>query len=235
MVFAMNPRRKRRRSKSRRLARNSRRTRRFSYRKTRRNSGFSGTLGSVTSGFNIGLLKTGGLVVAGSIGNNWLTKQLIRLIPISILQTTPGNYITGLLGAGILGLIARTATPSLAAPVFFGGVLDVVMRATNQYVLPMLRLTPLKGLADYLTVGNAASARPLMGMEDYLTVGNAADARPLMGYEEYTGVDGYDDNNVIGVGDYLTVGNAAGARPLFGMGEGVTMGQETESEELACM
>jgi hypothetical protein len=193
----------------------------------------AGTLGSVTSGFNLGLLKTGGLVVAGSIGNNWLTKQLIRLVPLGMLKTTPGNYVTGLLGAGLLGMVARMITPKLAGPVFFGGVLDVVMRATNQYILPMLRLTPLKGLADYLTVGGAAGARPLMGMEDYLSVGNAAGARPLMGYEEYTGVAGYEDNNA--VGDYLSVSNAAGARPLMGLMEGTSVGEETVGEELACM
>jgi hypothetical protein len=181
-------------------------------------------------------LQTGGLVVAGSIGNNWLTKQMIKFVPLEMLKTTPGNYVTGLLGAGLLGMVARMVTPKLAGPVFFGGVLDVVMRATNQYVLPMLRLTPLKGLADYLTVGNAAAARPLMGYEDYtgvadyennnavgdyLTVGNAASARPLMGYE---------DNNA--VGDYLTVGNAASARPLMGID---AIGEETVGEELACM
>jgi hypothetical protein len=228
MVFALNPRRKRRGKgrKSRRRSYNRRRTRRtrrvrFNYRRSRRRArnGVSAALGGVTSGFNLNLLKNGALVVAGAVGNNFLTKQLVNIVPVSFLKTAPGNYVTGLLASGILGMVAKLVTPSYAPVFFFGGVLDVVMRATNQYLLPVLRLSPLKGLADYLTVSGAASARPLAdlgddddGMGSYLTVADAQSARPLAG-----------------MGDYLEVRDIPRLLPLNGMG------QEAEGEELASM
>lgn len=229
MVFALNPRRKRRRgkgTKSRRRASNRRRARRstrrvkFNYRGKRRRArnGFSSALGGVTSGFNLGLIKNGALVVAGAVGNNFLTKQLSRIVPVNFLKTSPGNYVTGLLASGILGMVAKFVTPKYAPVFFFGGVLDVVMRAVNQYVLPLAKLSPLKGLADYLTPGNARGAVPLNGIDDYdddgmgsyLTVSDAANARPLSG-----------------MSDYLEVRDVPRLLPLMGMG------QEAEAEELA--
>ena len=231
MVFALNPRRKRRRSYNRRRKASHRRRRngrsRFRYsRRRHRNPGLGSITGSMTSAFDVGLLQEGALIVGGSIGTNFLTKILVRFVPVDFLKTSPGNYATELVAAGLLGGLTRKFMPRIAGPVFLGGILDVLMRATNQYIIPIIGLTPLKGLADYLTVGGAAGARPLMGLSDdmdglrdYLTVGGAAGARPLMGLS---------DDELDGMSDYLTVGGAAGARPLMGM----SMGEETVGSEL---
>jgi hypothetical protein len=192
----------------------------FNYRGKRRRArnGFSSALGGVTSGFNLGLIKNGALVVAGAVGNNFLTKQLSRIVPVNFLKTSPGNYVTGLLASGILGMVAKFVTPKYAPVFFFGGVLDVVMRVVNQYVLPLAKLSPLKGLADYFTPQSLIEAR-----------GNTLNE---LG-------DDYDD----GMGDYAPANVSMIARPLNGMGDYLQanvqprmllgMGQEAEAEELA--
>lgn len=205
MVFAFNPRRKRRKNvwkgASRRHAKAARKGWRhrkhrrnpvaFNYkrRKHRRNPG----LGQLTAAFDPKLLMKSGAVVGGMLATNWATKKVVDFVPVSFLQTKPGNFISELAVAGLLSQGVKYVAPGFAGPIFFGGVLDVLKRAADTYIAPILG-GGLAGLADYLTVGNAMSARPLSGLgydddggaleglDDYLTVGNAASARPLNGY-----------------------------------------------------
>jgi hypothetical protein len=164
-------------------------------------------MSSVTSGvgaaFDTKLLTNAGVVVGASYLNNFLTQKVVemRFIP-DMLKTSPGNYVIGLVNAGLAFMLSRRFAPAHASSILFGFALDPITRAVNKYVVPALRLTPLKGLADYLTPANAAGARPLFGL---------------------------GDDEMDGLGDYLTPANAAGARPLFGLGYG--MGAEAEELE----
>jgi hypothetical protein len=226
MVFALNPRRKRRRRNSwkggrsrharaarkgwrsrkhRRNSYNGRRRHRRNRRGHRRNPSFSlsGVQSGVGAAFDTKLLTNAGIVVGASYLNNFLTQKVVemRFIP-SMLKTSPGNYVIGLVNAGLAFMLSRRFAPAHSASILFGFALDPITRAVNKYVVPALRLTPLKGLADYLTPADAAGARPLFGL---------------------------GDDEMDGLGDYLTPANAAGARPLFGLGYG--MGAEAEELE----
>lgn len=159
----------------------------------------------LTAGFNTGILKSSAVIVGGSLLNNFLTAQLSNLIPISFFKSGIGSYVTGLISAGLLYKGAKMVLPGYAGDLFKGGVLDVVSRVANRYVVPMLPGPKLvsgyiSGMGDYLTVGDARRARPLMGLGDYLTVGDAARARPLsgLGYDdELDGMHDYDGNVAI--------------------------------------
>jgi hypothetical protein len=151
-------------------------------------------MSGVGAAFDAKLLTNAGVVVGASYLNNFLTQKVIemRFVP-GILKTAPGNYVIGLINAGLAFMLSRRFAPSQSASILFGFALDPITRAVNKYVVPALKLTPLKGLADYLTPANAAGARPLFGL---------------------------GDDEMDGLEDYLTPANAAGARPLFGIGHG---------------
>lgn len=120
----------------------------------------------------------------------------------SFLKTSPGNYILGLINAGLAFMAAKRFAPSQAQAMLFGFALDPITRAVNRYVIPALKLTPLKGLAEYLTPAGAAFgvSHPLFGLAD---------------------------DEMDGLNDYLTPANAAGAQ-LYGLG----YGGAAEAEEL---
>lgn len=140
---------------------------------------------------------TPALVIAtGAIGNSWVSNQVSAFLP-GMFQTRPLNYVVGLGTAGVLGAGVGMVNKKWAGPVFFGGVLEVVMRGVKDYVLPMLPfgMAGLGRFGDYLTRADAADSRAL---GDYLTRANAAESRAL--------------------GDYLTRANAAESRALGGLG-----------------
>lgn len=124
-------------------------------------------------------------VVAGALGNAWFSGFVSGLpfIP-GMLRSGFPSYLLSLGTAGVLGAGVGMLSPRWGAPVFFGGILDTLIRASNQYIVPMLRMRGLGNMFDYLTRGDAASARPLYGMGDYLTPMDAATARPLFGMDE---------------------------------------------------
>jgi hypothetical protein len=131
-------------------------------------------------------------VVGGALGNAWLSGFLSSRLPLpGMLRSGPGSYVLSLGSAGLLGAGVGLVAPRFAAPVFFGGVLETVIRATQQYLVGPL-LSRMSGLGDYLTVGDAAAARPLGNFGDYLTVGDAARARPLNGMSDFSGMSDTD-------------------------------------------
>jgi hypothetical protein len=164
---------------------------------------------TLTAGFNVRTLGDAGVIVGGALGNAWLSGMVSGFLP-GVMSSRPLNYVTGLATAGVLGAGVGMVSSRYAGKVFFGGVLEVVMRAVKDYIVPMLPIG-MSGLGDYLTRSNAAEARDL---GDYLTRSNAAEARDL--------------------GDYLTRSNAAEARDLGGMGYTYDYyGEGTIGEELA--
>ena len=101
--------------------------------------------------------------------------------------------MTELITAGLLGYGMRKVAPQFAGPVFFGGVLDVIKRAADKYVTPMIGGTLAGlGLGDYLSIGDARSAKALNwlgdgdndleGLDDYLSVQNSRNLTPLTGF-----------------------------------------------------
>jgi hypothetical protein len=177
-------RRHRRRSHNRR--RYSRRGRRFNP---------AGIVSSLTSGFNVGTLKTAGVLVAGGIGNAMLSNQIMKLVPVDFLKTGMGSYVTRLLSAGLLSGITRMVAPNYAGAVLTGAVTQVGLKAITEF---MPSIAPLSGLGDYLTLSQVQQARPLAGLGDYLTSTQVAQARPLM-----TGMGGmgYGDDWLQGAAD----------------------------------
>jgi len=177
-------RRYRRRANNRsRYSRRGRRGRRFNP---------AGIVGSLTSGFNIGTLKTAGVLVAGGIANSVLSGQLMRIVPGDFLKSGMGSYVTRLLSAGLLGGIVRTVAPNYAGAILTGAVTQVGLKAVTEFSDGKYGIS---GLSDYLTLAQVQQARPLAGLGDYLTSTQVAQARPLM-----TGM-GYGDDWLQGAAD----------------------------------
>lgn len=158
----------------------------------RRNiGGGTGALNSLTSSLTAGMdvrtLGNAGVIAGGAAANAAVSTLVSSLIPLDFLKKGPGNYIVGLGTAGLTGFAVGKVKRDWAAPIFLGGVIQVVTRAINEFILPML--PGMKGLGDYLTVADARDARAL---GDYLTVSDARNARAL-GYmaQQDTGGDRY--------------------------------------------
>jgi len=174
-------RRHRRRSHNR--SRYSRRGRRFNP---------AGIVSSLTSGFNVGTLKTAGVLVAGGIANSVLSSQLMRIVPVEFLKSGMGSYVTRLLSAGLLGGVVRMVAPNYAGAILTGAVTQVGLKAVTEFSDGKYGIS---GLADYLTLSQVQQARPLAGLGDYLTSTQVAQARPLM-----SGM-GYGDDWLQGAAD----------------------------------
>ena len=195
MIVASNPRRRRHRRhliaalnrRHHRYNRHRRHARNGRHRRHHRNPGASimsagsGILKSATSAFNVGTLEKAGVVVGGLVANEYASHYLAKLgnkvFPSIPLDSGWQSLLVGLVSAGLLGYGTKMVYPRYAAPVFFGAVIQVVKQGVHEYIQP--HLPTLSGMGDYLTVGNAQSARPLGYFGDYLTVGNAQSARPL--------------------------------------------------------
>ena len=174
--------RRHRRSGRRHRARNRRH-----YRRHRRyNSSGGGTLSirrpfeALKAGFKPQLLTKGAVVLGGFVANSLLVSQLNNLsfVP-AFLKSGPGSYAVGLGTAGLAGALGGMVMPGYGVTLAFGGVLQQLVKAYNQYLAPMSSMLPKLGaFGDYLTVEAAHNARPL---GDYLTPSAAAAARPLGG------------------------------------------------------
>lgn len=203
MLTASNP-RKRRRKHSRRGKNPMRahRRRRGSRRRHGRNPSLSLShpTSAITAGFKPSVLMDAGVLVGGALGNSFVSGAASRYLP-SMFQMGVGNYALGLATAGLLSAGVNMIAPRYASRVFQGAVLEVVMRAANQYIIPTA-VSTVKGLEDYLTQPQAAGARPL---GDYLTQPQAANARSL-GYmgDPSDAVDG-------SVGDVLAADGSMGS------------------------
>ena len=182
------------RARNRRVGRRYRRRAHNRRRYSRRGRRFNpaGIVGSLTSGFNIGTLKTAGVLVTGGIANSVLSGQLMRIVPVDFLKSGMGSYVTRLLSAGLLGGIVRMVAPNYAGAILTGAVTQVGLKAVTEFSDGKYGIS---GLSDYLTLAQVQQARPLAGLGDYLTSTQVAQARPLM-----TGM-GYGDDWLQGAAD----------------------------------
>lgn len=191
------------RSLSGKVAANGRRRRRrnrrvgFNYRPKRRNKSTyfpamsmnpSGIVRSATMAFDRRTITNTLPLLGGFLFNRYLTATIAGLLPnaLSFMKSGLGAQGLGLISASLMSAGLKMVAPRYAGDALKGGVIQVVTSVAQQYVLPMIGFSPMAGMGDYLTVGDAARARPLMGLGDYLTVGDAARARPLSGLG-YTG------------------------------------------------
>jgi len=159
----------------------------------------SGIVAASTQAFSPSLILKTVPVVGGFLSARLVSGLLARqrFVP-NFLKAGMGNIVLDLFSTGLVFAGSRFVIPRAAVPMLLGGGIYSATKAVYKYILPMLRFTPLKGLADYLTVGNAAGAVPLNG------------------YEEYTGVADYDDNNAVnsyddddgGLDDFASVTDA---------------------------
>jgi hypothetical protein len=184
--------------------------------------------GKVTAGFKPSVLLSVAPYAGGAIGNAVLSRWISGFMP-SQLQAGAPNLLVGLASAGLLGAGVGMVAPRMAAPVFFGGVIEIVTRVARQYVLPAAG--KISGLFDYLTVADAASARPLgdlgccaapMGQLDMSVWGVGRSLN--IGDRDMAAIAPDNSENPenlgpqIGFSDYLTPGDAAAARPLGYLG-----------------
>jgi hypothetical protein len=201
---------------------------------------------------------------AGFAGNYALLRYVggFSFVP-SFLSSGVGNLVLGLVTAGLLGGAASFV--GFGTPVFLGSVLGIGVRALDTYVWPKLAgvIPGLSGLADYLTVGDAAAARPLgcygCGSGLGLINANAEAASLELGSEtpeslmsqnpftlgpdytqavtpeDYMPQLEYAQQTLHGMGDYLTVGDAANARPLGRFGDYLTVGDAAAARPLGAL
>jgi hypothetical protein len=85
-----------------------------------------------------------------------------------------------LVTAGLMGFGVAKVNRSWAAPMALGGVIQVVMEAANQYVVPLIPgLNGLDGMDDFFNTEDFARRRSLGEMDDFLDVNNVKQARQL--------------------------------------------------------
>lgn len=191
-----------------------------------------GVIGSVTRGFDLGVLSKAAPVAGGAIGNAVFSKWVKQFLP-GMLQDGAGGLLTDLASAGVLGAGVGMINRGWGQSVFMGGVIETVMVAAQTYIMPLVGMS---GLGDYLTVANAREAQPLGGCcgglsgmsggvagqwgENMLTKGYLSGPYKSLGvnysipsFSQATGLDPYP-YGMQGMGDYLTVNNAREAQAL---------------------
>jgi hypothetical protein len=186
---------------------------------------------SMTVGYQPDMLVKGAVTLVGFIGNAFVTKQVngVGMVP-SFLKSGVGSYAVGLATAGITGALVGLAAPKYAVPAAFGGLLQQVVRAYNEYVAPKASFLPKLGsFDDYATVEDVRNARPLGCLFGGCSGGMGSLFDPSIipaGYNPNPGIVPNDGVGLLGMGcmngncmgDYLTRENAANARPLGHLG-----------------
>lgn len=177
----------------------------------------TGILKTVTAGFSPKLLAKSLPVIGGMFANSFLSGAISNRLP-AILAVGPGSYVTGLLSAGLLGAGTKILLPRFAGDVFFGGIIQVVSRAIDEFVRPAASaaIETVKGMAGLGSGAHYSHYYP----GNRITSGyQAPDPNYGVGEELETG-NYLPDNPVSegflapGLGDYLSRENAATARPL---------------------
>ena len=181
----------------------------------------------IASGYQPDMLMKGAVTLVGFIGNALVSKQVAGLgfVP-SFLKAGPGSYAVGLGTAGVTGALVSLASPKYAIPVLFGGVLQQIVKAYNEYIAPKASFLPTLGsFDDYATVEQVANARPLGCLFGGCSGGMGSWAGPqdlfnqdVMPSDGGTGLLGMGCMNGNCMGDYLTPQAAAAARPLGALG-----------------
>lgn len=178
---------------------------------------------SLTTGYQPDMLMKGAVTLLGFAGNALVTKQISGLgfMP-GFVKSGPGSYALGLASAGLTGALVGLVAPKYAVPVVFGGVMQQIVKAYNEYLAPKASFLPKLGsMDDYATVADVQNARPLGclfggcggGMGAYNPVVDLFNPA-VMPSDGGSGLMGMGCLNGNCMDDYLTVQNAADARPL---------------------
>lgn len=200
----------------------------------------------------------------GMAGNYALLRYIggFSFVP-GFLASGIGNIGLGIVTASLLGVAGSFV--GMGTPFFVGAMLGMGVRALDTYFWPKVAgiIPGLSGLADYLTVSDAANARPLgcYGCGGGLGVINAsAEAASLeLGSEtpeslmsqnpftlgpDYTQAISPEDfmpqleyaqQTLHGMNDYLTVSDAANARPLGRFGDYLTVSDAANARPLGAL
>jgi len=175
-------------------------------------------LGSVTKGFQPRVVMGTLPVVGGALGNAMLSGVVSGYLP-DMLSSGPGNLVVGLGTAGVLGAGVGMLAPKMAAPVFLGGVIEVVTRGVKQYLMPAVGMSGcmggccgLAGCGDY-GIDMMTGGRYGEGPVPDFAQASGLNRTGVLSYAQASGINPYHVG-MQGVGDYLTRQNAAQARPL---------------------
>lgn len=115
-----------------------------------------GVTGALTAGFSPRAVLRTLPVIGGMFGNTIVTGWVSRMMP-DFLASGPGNYVVGLGSAGLLGAAVGMLRPRWAAPVFMGGVIEVMTRILRQWVMPVVG-SGVSGLGRYFNTWQQSSA-----------------------------------------------------------------------------
>lgn len=173
--FSYNRRHSRRRRRN--AANGRRRGRRGRRRGHRRNPSMAGVMRAPLAGYAVPALKYGAIASVGYLGNSALSGFLSSMIPVGFIKSGIGKNLFNIATAGLLGAGVGMVNKQWGAAAFGGAMTQALVGIVGP-LLPR-SVGGTGWLGDYLTVGDAASARAL---GDYLTVGDAAGARALGGY-----------------------------------------------------
>ena len=134
---------------------------------------------ALMAGYKLPTLKSAAVIASGALANNAVYRLAANNVPMfpEFLKDGPGEIAGKLAMAGITGAGVGMINAGLASEVFFGGVLQCVMDAFNQYVIP--NVPGLSGLGDFLTRADFAGRQAL---GDYASVRDLSAAQNLGDY-----------------------------------------------------
>lgn len=144
-------------------------------------------MGAVTAGLKPATIEKAIPYAVGATANMFASRLVAaQEFTPEILKSGPGRIVLSLLTAGVTGLGAGMVKKGWTGPVVLGGVIEAVLTAMQEYVVPVI--PGLKGLEDYLDMNNVRNARSLGcvgcgdGMGDFLDMNNVRNARALGEY-----------------------------------------------------
>lgn len=167
---------------------------------------------ALSSAFNIKTITDVLPIIAGTIGNGILLRQVSARVPI--IQSPFANAAAGLVTAGVVSGLVGMVKRDWSSKVLLGGVGLITTKLADTYITPMIAstLTGLTGLADqgfeYQSIpqnpgGDEDAQNLLSGLGDY-----ASEA----GYNNAISIDG----NMGNVGDFLTSSQESAAESIDG-------------------
>lgn len=200
--------------------------------------GVRGLVKAPLAGYAVPALTYAGVAAVGFVGNRALKNFLAGVIPLGFIKSGIGNNLFGIATAGLLGAGVGMLNKKWGAAAFGGAMTQALVGIVGP-LLPR-SFGGTGWLGDYLTVGDAASARALgdlgcmgAGCLGQMTI---ADEIATNGYalEASSGTDSMTpesfDARRIG-GNVHNASNTYPSVPLLGLG--MDNIQRTATEELA--
>ncbi len=134
-------------------------------------SGAQGVLAGVQPKNLVGVVP----VVGGVIANGMLTKFAADKIPVDFVKHGWGNYLLGLVSAGVIGAAAGRINKKVGHGMFIGGVVETLSRLVSD-----VSNKGFSALSGIETDPGAALIGPTMsGVGDFVTPMQVEQARPI--------------------------------------------------------